>query len=46
MHLTDPLVYLVGVAGVSKVDCILNCDKESISADPKAYLHLPMVVSL
>ncbi|KAM5547568.1 tRNA A64-2'-O-ribosylphosphate transferase [Rosa sericea] len=32
-------------AGVSKVDCILNCDKESIFADPKAYLHLPMVTS-
>ncbi|KAL6221073.1 hypothetical protein ACLB2K_008825 [Fragaria x ananassa] len=32
-------------AGISKVDCILNCDKESISADPKAYLHLPMLTS-
>ncbi|XP_050367853.1 uncharacterized protein LOC126786147 isoform X2 [Argentina anserina] len=32
-------------AGVSKVDCILNCDKTSIPADPKAYLYLPMVTS-
>jgi tRNA A64-2'-O-ribosylphosphate transferase len=32
---------------VSNVDCILNCDRESISlslSDAEAYLHLPIVV--
>lgn len=34
---------------VADVDCILNCDSESISVSlpcPEAYLHLPMVVSM
>ncbi|XP_062149162.1 tRNA A64-2'-O-ribosylphosphate transferase isoform X2 [Alnus glutinosa] len=33
---------------VSNVDCILNCDRESISlslSDAEAYLHLPIVTS-
>lgn len=28
------------------VDCVLNCDSESISVSAEAYLHLPMVVSM
>ncbi|KAF3442974.1 hypothetical protein FNV43_RR16892 [Rhamnella rubrinervis] len=35
-------------ADISNVDCILNCDQESISvrlSDTEAYLHLPMVIS-
>lgn len=35
-------------AAASKVDCILNCDQESMSAslwNDKVYLHLPMVTS-
>jgi tRNA A64-2'-O-ribosylphosphate transferase len=34
---------------VADVDCILNCDRESISVSlpsAEAYLHLPMVVSM
>lgn len=35
-------------ANVCNVDCILNCDRESISLclpDAEAYLHIPMVTS-
>lgn len=36
-------------ADVADVDCILNCDRESISVclpSAEAYLHLPTVVSM
>lgn len=37
------------VAEVPDVDCILNCDHESICIPPRseeAYLHLPIAVSV
>jgi len=42
-------LFFGAAANVCNVDCILNCDQESISLflpDAEAYLHLPTVVSM
>lgn len=49
-HLAHPLVIFFGAAAnMANFDCILNCDRESLSPclpDSEAYLHLPIVVSM
>ncbi|KAM2193794.1 hypothetical protein ACFX1R_028027 [Malus domestica] len=48
MGSTGLAVGISPTTAVSKVDCILNCDQESIPVshrNAKAYMHLPMVTS-
>lgn len=49
-HLAHPWFAILGAAAAERnVDCILNCDQESITvclSNAEAYLHLPMVVRI